>query len=140
MRRYKKGMINSQCKISSKEGHMIIFKISQDPEADPDPILFSGPDPLKQIISYPGGLDPAPQHCFSVLSKVCQLGEYMDIFLWCSRLVRVLVSCLSSSAIDLSLFYIIRVFFNSLEIWQSLHAFHVIRLPVLFFHHFQPKL
>ncbi len=42
-------MINIQCKVRSKEGHMIIFTIS----LDLDPILFS--DPLKPIISYPGG-------------------------------------------------------------------------------------
>jgi hypothetical protein len=32
---------------------MIIFTKSSD--LDPDRILFSDPDPLKQIISYPGG-------------------------------------------------------------------------------------
>ncbi len=39
---------------------MIIFTIRLDPEpdqifSDPDQILFSDPDPLKQIISDPGG-------------------------------------------------------------------------------------
>ncbi len=39
---------------------MIIFTIRVDPEPneiffDPDLILFSDPDPLKQIISVPGG-------------------------------------------------------------------------------------
>jgi hypothetical protein len=48
-------MINLWCKISSEEGHMIIFTVSLDLE--PDPILLSDPypAPLKQIISNPGG-------------------------------------------------------------------------------------
>jgi hypothetical protein len=34
---------------------MIIFTISLDMELEPDPILISDPDPLKQIISYLAG-------------------------------------------------------------------------------------
>jgi hypothetical protein len=43
---------------------MNIFTIVLNPEPnpEPEPILFSDPDPLKKIISDPGGPDPAPQH------------------------------------------------------------------------------
>ncbi len=42
MRQLKKGRVNLQCKDSSKDGYMIVFTIS----LNPDPILFSDLDPL----------------------------------------------------------------------------------------------
>jgi hypothetical protein len=50
-------IIYCNSKVSSKEGHMIIFTICFDTEPDQDPKLFSDPALLKQIIS-----DPASQH------------------------------------------------------------------------------
>jgi hypothetical protein len=43
MRRFNKGMINLQCKVSFKEGHMIVFTKSMDSAL------------LNEIISDPGG-------------------------------------------------------------------------------------
>ena len=47
MSQFSKGIINLQCKVSSKEGHMIIFTISSDP--DLDKIILSDPASLNCI-------------------------------------------------------------------------------------------
>ncbi len=61
MRQFHKGIIDLKCKVGSKEGLMLIFTISLDPEAEPGPILFPDPAALEQIISDPGG--SGSTHC-----------------------------------------------------------------------------